>query len=93
MRTITIQIGNSDDKLSQREWYKFVISVRKLISVYCNAIHFFGAPANWESWQNVAWIITCDDNRVEALKTAVAEVRAEFNQDSAAWTEGETEFV
>ncbi len=92
-RTITIQIGNSDDKLSQSEWASFVMMMRTQILDHCDSVHFFGAPANWEAWQNVAWVFTCDYKKVSSLKTAVATVRAEFHQDSVAWTEGETQFI
>jgi len=47
MKTITIQIGNSDDKLSQASWSEFVERARQLISVHSRVVHFFGAlPKN-----------------------------------------------
>ena len=93
MKTVTIQIGNTDDKLTQTEWAAFVLMMRAQILQHCQAVHFFGAPANWELWQNVAWVVMCETDKLPALKAAVADARNTFRQDSAAWTEGETQFV
>jgi hypothetical protein len=93
MKTVTIQIGNSDDKLTQTEWAAYVLMMRTNILQHCTAVHFFGAPANWERWQNVAWVVVCEDAKLAALKAAVTDARSTFNQDSAAWTEGETQFA
>jgi hypothetical protein len=93
MRTITIQIGNSDDKLSQARWAEYVAGMRRLVLLYCGTIHFFGAPSNYEMWQNAAWVFTCPDQNISSVKAKVARLRAEFHQDSVAWTEGETQFI
>jgi hypothetical protein len=93
MKTVTIQIGNSDDKLSQTEWAGFVVMMRYAILANCIQVHFFGGPTNFERWQNVAWVVTCEADKLASLKAAVTDARATFNQDSAAWTEGDTQFV
>jgi len=94
MTTVTLQIGNSDDKLTQAEWHRFVEAVRGLLESWPGvAVHFFGAPPNWTPWQNAAWVFAIDDEAVAALREAVVEVRARFRQESVAWTEGAAEFV
>jgi len=93
MKTVVIQIGNSDDKLSQVSWAAFVLAVRTQILEHCRQVHFFGAPSNWERWQNAAWVFECDEEKIPALKLAVRDVRLCFDQDSIAWMEGETQFV
>ena len=93
MKTVTIQIGNSDDKLTQAQWRLFVLDVQAKVLQNSQAIHFFGAPSNWERWQNAAWIVVCEDDKLQALKNAIADIRKCFNQDSVAWTEGDTQFV
>lgn len=93
MSTITIQIGNSDDKLPQREWRAFVIAVRNAIRKHAKTVHFFGAPANYELWQNVAWVVECGEEALPALRAAISEVRITFRQDSAAFTVGFTSFI
>jgi hypothetical protein len=94
MKTVTIQIGNSDDKLTQREWSEFVIEVNELVDANAANVHFFGAPSGWLVWQNVAWVIQFDDAVVqEAFQKKLIEIRKKYKQDSVAWTEGETLFL
>ena len=93
MKTITIQIGNTDDKLTQAEWAAFVLMMKTMILGHCQQVHFFGGSNNWERWQNVAWVVMCASEKLEALKAAVADARNVFGQESAAWTVGDTEFI
>lgn len=93
MKTVTIQIGNTDDKLTQKMWHSYVGRMGYFIQQHAKETHFFGAPSNWEQWQNAAWIVTVEPHKLEAMKDAVRECRREFGQDSAAWTDGDTLFV
>lgn len=93
MKTITIQIGNTDNKLTQQDWAAFVLMVRTTILKYCINVEFCGGPPNWERWQNVAWVINIKEENIPRLKSALSLDRVTFNQDSVAWTEGITEFI
>ena len=93
VKTVTIQIGNSDDKLSQRQWAEFVGSVNTAISQCCEHVHFSGSPAGTAPWQNAAWVVEVPDHSIPGLKRAVTAIRQSYSQDSAAWTEGETKFI
>lgn len=93
MKTVTIQIGNSDDKLTQAQWALFVHQADNAIRQRCNRVHFFSTSPNTEAWQNAAWVIEIYENAGYALRSALKELRELFNQDSVAWTEGETSFV
>lgn len=92
--TVTIQIGNTDNKLTQQEWGMFVERVDCEIRQPNTTVHFMGGPSNWEPWQNVAWVIEIyGDARYLELLAALRMARAFFRQDSIAWTEGRTAFV
>ena len=92
MKTITLQIGNSDNKLTQVEWSDFVGEIHCLIERDpTSQIHFFGGPQNWECWQNVAWVFVTGNPM--SLCQEVKRIRTKYKQDSAAWTEGSTAFV
>jgi len=91
MKTICVQIGNSDDKLSQSEWSTFVQHVDSAIRRFAVEVYFFGGAANWMPWQNVAWVFSCEDT--QALKDVLYIERVGFKQDSIAWLEGETQFI
>lgn len=93
MKTVTIQIGNTDDKLTQRQWHSYVERMNHFIYQHAKRCHFFGGCSNWEEWQNVAWVVTVEPHKLEVMKDAVRECRREFGQDSAAWTDGDTLFV
>jgi hypothetical protein len=94
MKTITIQTGNTDDKLTQDEWASFVEEIRKVIKHSFVAVHFFGAPPNWVGWQNAAWVFEVYSvEMAEDIKKKMIAIRDSYGQDSIAWTEGETEFI
>lgn len=43
MKTATIQIGNSDDKLTQSEWSDFVSAIKDAVQRFSERIHFLAA--------------------------------------------------
>lgn len=94
-KTVTIQIGNTDDKLSQARWSAFVTYIQNEIqgNVAVWKIHFAGGSSNWLPWQNYAWVLEIFEHYSPILKAYLVDAREEFGQDSIAWTEGETLFV
>lgn len=93
MKTVTIQIGNTDDKLSQREWSEFAMLADKIIHTYCREIHFHGCSNPVAFWQNCAWVVNCPTDNLKPLAADLVKLRTMFKQDSVAWTEGETLFL
>jgi hypothetical protein len=96
MRTITIQIGNSDNKLTQREWSEFVQSVGwQIAKVYQAKIHFHGGAAFDSEFQNAAWVIDAPAMLAEenALCHRLTGIAGRFGQDSIAWTVGASQLV
>jgi hypothetical protein len=98
--TVYITIGNSDDKLSQVEWYKFAADVDRAFN---DAVKFEGARAHgrWyslpnEPWQNACWCAEWDDGLdhiVRLFKHRLAGLARDYRQDSIAWAEATTEFI
>lgn len=93
MRTITVSIGNSDNKLTQRQWSEFVNHIDSLIREISAQVHFFGGSPNWERWQNTAWVFDCAREVTPDLKNSLKEYKQMYKQDSIAYIEGETEFL
>ncbi len=93
MKTVSLQIGNGDDKLSQSDWHNFVVATQKLVESRCAKLHFFGAPENWCRQQNVAFIFDLSEDSIEELKAEIRALRKQYQQESAAWTEGKTIFI
>ena len=93
MITVVIQIGNSDDKLTQNEWAHFTESMRQEIARLAHVFHFQGG-SDWNApWQNACWVCEVPTHRIDELKRVVAKRRESYGQDSAAFTIGTTEFV
>jgi hypothetical protein len=105
---VTVQFGNSDDRLTQREWSELVAAVSRVVNVevldHGGGLHFFGtAPAD-APWQNACWVIELPpaggDGAVDdavlaahALKRELGEVALNFHQYSFAWQLGDVELV
>lgn len=91
--TVTIQIGNSDDALSQKRWNNFFQRMHASILIHAEQIHFSGGPPTVTEWQNYCWVIEISPVVVPELLSEIRHIRAEFNQQSVAVTKGETLFV
>jgi hypothetical protein len=93
MVTVTIQLGNSDNKLSQIEWASFVAEADSTVRRYTNTVHFCGAPASTAPYQNFAMVIDISESELDLLKGSLKRLREVYFQDSIALTVGTTEFI
>lgn len=94
MKTVCIQIGNSDDKLSQKEWSRFVDEVRDAVIEEATEVYFFACSDGGARWQNACWVVRMDDVHISipALKEKLFRIRLQYRQESVAWMEGDTIF-
>ena len=91
---ITVQIGNTDDKLSQYEWSNFFHRTDELIRNAAYTVYFSGHALPAAPWQNACWCFDVEGDEEKAyLQRMLRKVAKTFRQDSVAWTEGETEFL
>ena len=93
MRTITLQIGHSDDKISPNEWTESHLCIRGACIAYAAETHFSGTSNGEASWQNACFIFDCEDSDIEELRMELSFIRSCFGQESIALMEGETEFI
>lgn len=93
MTTITVQIGNSDDKLTQKEWSDFVAETGKALITRTGLIHFHSCSHGGAQWQNAAWVATISSSPLGYLRGDLAALAKKFRQDSIALTVGDTEFL
>lgn len=92
--TVHVAIGNSDNKLTQRQWFNFHHDTNAAIAAA--AIEIYGA---WVSpsaspYQNAGWAFRAiDDNYRERLRGWLSELAEQYEQDSIAWNESVTEHI
>ena len=87
-KTISILIGNSDNKLSQKDWSEYAEEVTDLIFKHAYQIHFSGASHSLDVWQNACWVFLIVDTLEETMKADLKKIREKYNQKSAVWLEG-----
>jgi len=92
-RTVYASIGNSDDKLTQARWAafhdKFTAAVRgQALQVYGD----WSSPST-DPWQNACIAFEIGYETSERLQRDLAELAAEYDQDSIAWAEADTKFI
>ncbi len=92
-RTMSVLIGNSDDKLTQLQWSVFVMAVNRLIEGAAAKVHFSGGSA-WDTChQNCCFVIEIEEQYVAGFLERLKEIRENFHQDAAAIVLGETVFI
>jgi hypothetical protein len=87
---VCIQIGNTDDKLSQAEWSNFCHRVLALCES-AGTVHFSGGSSTDLPWQNYCVCVECEF--CLELKGQIELTRKRFGQESVVWLEGNAEFV
>lgn len=92
MKTVTICIGNSDDKLRQEEWHDFVLKMNNIMKYHGVTIYFYGFSNPDLQFQNACWVIGTHDD-VNELYADITVVRKRYNQDSVAVVCGDTQFI
>lgn len=93
MKSISLLMSNTDNKLSQQQWHDFIATTKHEVRSACTEFHFLGAPPNWEDHQNAAFVFTLEDQAITALKEKMKSLRRAYKQDSVAWLEGDTIFL
>lgn len=96
VNTITVyaSIGNSDDKLGQREWADFVREMTTLVGRYASEVYGWWFSTPDKPWQNAVCAFLLDTYQVERLRVELTALRVAYRQDSVAWAvAARTEFI
>lgn len=89
---ITIQIGNTDNALTQQEWSLFCSQLR-VMCANVGQIHFAGGSNPDSPYQNYCVCVDVTESELENFKTKISDLRLRFRQDSIAFTKGFTQFL
>lgn len=87
MSTVYISIGNSDDKLTQADWAKYVSIVRSIMRTEAGTVHGEWLSLPDSRWQNACWCVEVDDDCRSGLRESLAGAAHYARQDSIAWAE------
>ncbi len=87
MTTVYVSIHNSDDKLTQADWSKFVGIVRSMVRTEAGTVH-----AEWLSLpdsrsQSACWCVEVDEDCRAGLRESLAGAAHYARQDSITWAE------
>lgn len=93
MTTQIIQIGNSDDKLSQADWSEFIDALGKLLVTHASEIHFMGYSSPTTRWQTCCVVFNLREGLGASLVKELGELARDFRQESIALTMGQTMFI
>lgn len=95
--TVYISIGNSDDKLSQRQWSQFVGTVHDALAAVVArgraTLHGSWRSPSDAPWQNACWCFEASADVMEPLRELLSELAGIYRQDSVAWAVAATEFL
>lgn len=89
-KTLVVQIGNTDNKLTQQQWAEFCRLTHSVVSRY-GALQFSGGSATDAAWQNYCWVLSA--RSMDGLRTELAVLAHQFKQESIALTVGDTQFI
>jgi hypothetical protein len=90
---ISVQAGNSDNKLTQQEWAEFVSELGGILAVHEIGRHFFGGSEAYAPWQNVCWVCEMNPESLESLRGQLRQSRMHYRQTSVCLLVGKAEFV
>ena len=98
MDVAVIQIGNSDDKLSQQKWSEFVSDVQDIFMHWNYPIYFHGCSVGSAPWQNACWVVDARNlvgevAAIDILRQTLGRLAKKYKQDSIALSLGMTEMV
>lgn len=88
-----VSIGNSDDKLSQREWVMFCIHLEDAVKAYAREVFFVGYTGPDSSYQSFTITFSATPRSRNDLWHELSSLCSRYHQDSIAVIEGQSWFI
>lgn len=94
LKTIYASIGNSDDKLTQKQWAAFTDEFVQSITDLAEQFHGVWFSETTSEFQNMCVCFEIGEGAERELRSQLVRLRADYLQDSLAWAEvPQTEFL
>lgn len=91
--TVYVSINNSDDKLTQARWAELHDKVGAAVRGLALQIYGDWVSISTDPWQNACIAFEIGRETSDRLQRDLAELAAEYDQDSIAWAEADTKFI
>jgi hypothetical protein len=86
LKTYYITIGNSDNKLSQSDWARFMDRVRLACEAYSRQVFIIGYSAANSRYQNMIISGACMPSGIDVLRSILRTLAHQYTQDAIAFT-------
>jgi len=91
--SVVIQVGNSDDKLCQKDWHRYVHEIRRSVLLFTEDLHFDGCSRGDSQYQNACIVAGIRVSCLDKLCAELSRVGGRYRQDSVAVITGEVTFI
>lgn len=88
--TAIVLIGNSDNKLTQKDWHYFVSDIRTIIWIFEEEIHFIGSTEPFSEYQSGCFVFEMEKDQLEEFKNRLTLVKLRHKQNFIALIVGNT---
>lgn len=90
---VYVTIGNSDNRLTQHRWSRFISGTRAVIEAHVARIHgiWFSDPSG--PYQNACFGFEVPEDVAESLRAALNSLRIFYDQESIAWATATLDMV
>lgn len=92
-RLVYVTIGNSDDRLTQQKWCRFVSRTTAVIYTYATQVYGCWHSESAGPFQSACFGFDIAEGSMAPLRTALESLRISFEQDSIAWAVATPEMV
>ena len=87
MKTILVEIGNTDNKLTQQHWARFCSDVAKYVGRYAEQIYTSAYSLPNAEWQNACWHFEISDDGIAPLRLWLQRFCKNYHQQGIMWSE------
>jgi hypothetical protein len=91
--TLSVLVGNSDNRLTQMEWSSYAGKVNDLVRACTYHTFFNGAPYTASLFQNHCWVFSIHKDDYDKFEGEVREVALHYEQESVAIVKGKTHIL